>query len=531
MRRTPNDLATRQFTALLSATTVLPAEIHRAAWRHATAAADPELRTILLSRMDAPDDLLEQYAAVRDTAPRAAYLARPRLSGERTHVHGEKRAAVLADALTRAPNDPAVIAAAVDAFYARPSLLLADSLCLLHVNRLTPKLVEAILRIWDTSATNRSEPSRAIAAHLGTARAAVLLRELTKVSTIVSLLMFDVDDDSVRAAVLRIGPQIIRGLRSTLANGHPVYAGQHIDLLEPLVRSTNPARRAAAQALVELAGRGSREARLLESEITRLSGPAYYGYSASPFAPQTLDESRLPVHPDELSGAELDLDELSGNERRQLTATVDAVTLRILVTWTVSALEQLTRAGHAVPVLLGLLSNPHLPERDRYCLLESTRLLRNCSFAPGIGHFDALGMRPGDAHLASVWCDTFPAEVLRLHGWAPFGGPEQAARLLTSWLQRTDPWAPPAIAAALEAGIPDDALLSLPLGKIIAHLERGNAGFTPVGPTSAAVARHLVADLGDNDAAWAIYDQLAMTFTGSFGELLDLCRGASAPAT
>ena len=509
------------FQAMFYDTPVVPAEVHRAAWRYTQTERAIDLAKMLVARLDAPADLVAEYAALTAPELRNVYLARPEVGEDQvaSAIAGERRASVLLDALNRNGHVPEVVAEAVTAFLEKPTKTLVDRMRELPEAQRTPRLADAVLTVYSARDVTEAAPGLTpMLGHLGRDRARAWLPRLENPTLVAQLICYDVGDDLA-------GQTAVRVLTQMLAPGNPFNSHHRSWLALDLTRAA-------------LAGRRSDDG--LRARLLEVLGHAADTDLSAAIA-TVVNQNRPEPHTPWPDGA--------GDETRTEAPTgpgrAPGTAVAAVASADPSALVELAHSSDPAVVASvadrlpginpndtgwsriagALLGNPALTVADRHRIMRAVRM----AVEPRLGHLDAISLFRGDDLVRETWCAQFPHQVLSQHGWEPFGGVAQSARLVPEWAaKRNDTRFAVAVTHALQAGVPDEVVLTVPMEMILA-LWTTPGGRTKAAPLMARVAtRHIADRLGDQADAWALFNRLQGAFTGTLGELLNTCCAAAA---
>lgn len=497
------------YNTCLARTPVAPAAVLRAAFESATEHEDNELLRALVVREDAPDDLVEQFSTYDGTSLAGLYRARAERPGNGASRRRETRAAVLARALAArtaaAPASAALIEDAFAAFEKKPTQTLAAQLRQLPAAWFTPPQAYQLILVIDTLPHRYQSPTDKLISRLGTALASKALEHVTSTWLLDEMFTWDVDAQAVISAVKRWLPS----RRGRTMNGG--YSGDNTQLtLHAAFAYRTPEDRAKIQVeLVKWA---------IDHEpwaVGVLACRAYVPEDADQATPAAWDEA--PAQPPsevrdlrDVPPATLAALATSGNART-LTEVIDAV------------------LGRDDPATIGRVSavalrNRALTTADRHRLIavvcdegfEHTNALED---------YDAIAMYTDDPVVTAAWASKFPEQALNLHRWDPFGGPQAAAERMRAWEEDGSlaAWSDLGAAAA-RAGLAKSDVLGLRTTTVNALCAVPGAAGANV---SALVADALAHGLGDQSARWRTFAQLAESFPGSLGELIETAAAVS----
>lgn len=527
-------LPSRMFTAALEASTYVAPETHRAAWTFACNTGDLALQARLAARLDAPTDLLARFAAIEAAPVRIAFLARADLSTELglSVLATESRPRVLRDAARQSHWAPALHDAIARVFLQRPSLKLATALAEQDARTMPPHLAEAIIARYDQVSPGQLIPEEIHGAAwaLGRDRAEDLLTRVTHPQVMAALMPFDVDDDLVIDAVNRAREQMERRRdennwrRSTSSKA----AREDLEVAQEQCRDL------AAQAL-----RGRRD----NTPVLLALGPLLRTLPESYAAPlreatRRVARPRRPMswgHRGAVPGWVVPAEQLpqpGGNPASdaprlrlaQLASSSSPEIVAVVIRRVIDSAPRVRVPSQWDTTLAALLVNPNVPADAR---AELVGLVRDAGVhGPDVADVDVIGRFPTDTDAHDLWMRLFPDRVLARHGWAPFGGVEQAAASISQWVSEPGPaGVGVAVRAGLAAGVPAEHLGTLP-ASVIPFALTGAGASCPV--VAQALVERVSSGLGNEPGAWAMLYALLGEFTGTVDELLTTCHAAAA---
>lgn len=494
--------ASTLYSALLAGSPVLPAQVLRAA--HAV--ATPAHLAVLAGRDDLPSDLAQVLSQERNPGVSAAFRARATRPGASTARVPETRASVLASALGSEWRTPAPEALhdAIAAYMAKPTATLARALWKRPASWFTPQQALALLlgaESWiDMSSPANLARMRELTARLGPQLAGQALASMTTPDAAAILLGFDVPVADVARCVRRI-----------------LQAENNPDLWRAAIRAAFVHRDAAGREellhLVLAAGplRDERSTRLLEQAVAQRTGQGLRLWNMRPADPPAL------------TGPDADLASASVASLQALACDLDPAVQMLVV----DAAKRRSLSA-AAQVMQHLLRNPTLGEYPLWAVLDYLAS-KGGEWEYALSHVftvDMIALHPDRTRACRRWALLAPCDTLRRHGWAPFGGPDKAARLLHHWVEAYPKlYRDPLLAAAVSAGLTTSQLLAMRMPVLqelllckSAHLIAGRVAFV------------IAENLGQDADLWAAFSALAETFPGTLTELLEATTALTQPA-
>lgn len=500
---------TQLLNEVLKRVPALPASVLR------VASLDPDsgqLATIA-ARFDTPGDVLETLAREHTSKGDVANALnlRPAVPGTQRSYRPETRARVLAAALRSQPHDPDVFRDAFAAFTARRTETLLEALIGMPATRFTPEQALLLLRqaghSWEKSARPGGTISKLVD-RLTPALAVELLVEHRRWAYIELVLahplpqdrqleVIDMLLDSARWTTNSDLTRVLRAVNTALAH---LPVSERDELGAAICRHTAArARRVVEQ--VTAAVEAAKEALELPAQ----------SWDTRPAENYEL--------PDELE--EFDGDRLAAmaatSDVDLLTSVVDAA-LASGAPSKILAVSQVALHNRALrtPQLLGLLRE--IPE----ALRENRGATFLCT-ADVVGIFGHV-----DPAVTPAWIELVPEQVLELHGWEPFGGPDAGPATIAKWVRGDDHRTLRQCVSALgRRRLTPDELLELPLKDLRSVLNRGPDVFSAV---NAETVAHLIGQATATSQQWAAYDVVlkALPDDVTLGELLSTTNGVVA---
>lgn len=510
----------RLYSHLLARTGHVAPAMHRAAFAAARAANDEHLLKALVIRPDAPADLLEQYATLDNLTVRQAFLSRADGAGERLlpDREPERRAAVLVKLLSAMHPSAHAVHDALAALDAKPTVGLARAL-LHHAEWLTADQAATILRtlvsakVAVDSNVHRTEKIARVAARAGRDVVTEVLATATAPELVTALVGFDVDDDVAEAALARMGrwlsaessryPRLItwaeEPLRVVNRTKMPSSAKRLTDAFVAAVTTQGVTAGAVVRARL-----GGRWQHVCVWDTTPADPPALpTAASSRPIADLTMaDRVAIAAGPDVDALEEILEFELG----RAADGAYNTVTYRALLLNPAFGLEgrrrvaDLVQRAFAAQFVLEQIASLDIPSLPVVC-----------------------------GELTAVWVECFPGQVLRRQGWAPFGGPANAAEVVngaarTAQLGRNEQERyETLVREAGTTGVPAEVIGDLLVADAMEILTRQPMPDTLAAHGWAAVLRRL----GDEPGAWTLFDELVTGFPGTVNELIDTCVTAT----
>lgn len=501
--------------AVTDAVPVLPGPLLSAAVRAVHEDGDNVALASLIRREDTPQDTAAKYATTEATA--AAYHARARRDSTGPL---ETRASVLAKALRAQNPSTEVIHAAMAAFDRKPTRVLAASLYS-HGDPqwLTPEQLATVLR-WlpaqDVDKDGGMPPGWA--ARLGPDHAVKVLEETTHMWFVHALACYDLPVATLIEAFKRCIPHMnfarqgFPGVAETAVRATVEQIVCRRDPTTPVIQEFLTDHAWVYEAEKQHRDFSSTELGIAEKVIRPLKDLVRRGYVPLRSVSQgfqSWDTSPATPPTGTTALADQPTDALVLHAISQ-----DPLVLADLV----SELLNRPEIWDNSQLVITLLVNPALSVTDRHRLLSGTPEGR---IGLELSQLDVISLFPEDPVAHREWARAQPSLVLSRHGWGPFGGRQEAVRLLRTWHAKYPPSAEftselrMLIVAASRWGLRPEEIRALEPRTLEAAISSGHKA------TAIAFAHMLHDAFGDNQDRWDTFRTLTPVFTGTVGELID----------
>lgn len=497
------------YKTTLAASPVLPEPFLRSVHATAVRASDTLLLVALAARTDTPADIADSLSKSDNDAVRKAAKRRVRAPGEAIVASTERKAAVLAGALSADRPNGRLFREALDAYRARPTNAIRKALLQLPAHWYEPSEAELLLATSTSTHFQVTElgPQEFIARLGSDVAAASFLRNHHCPWLVPRVAAFALSDDTAVEILARYAPdwsdsQDRNYFRRTVA---ALMSTRHSEERERLRQALTEAFAGDARAIDDIRHRER------------------FVHAVAP-APWDVSAARPPVESDRIEDAD-------ASSLAALAASGDSSVLREIV----KVVSARGLGSETCEVAAVALRNPALPSAERLLLLEELHEHRAANTGAlmvvlndTLNSLDVITTYPDDEQAIAAWIELAPHLVLRRHGWAPFNATGGRAQAIRKWQHTSDGnlrwrWVDALSRTRLSpADILEIEMEHLP--GVTAAMEPRQAN----GMNADMLVKVLMNELGSDPTSWNVYTLLSSDYVGRLGDLLTACRGIRA---